>query len=180
MCRVRDGDANSYALLIERHRKPLIAFLYRIVQNEHVAEELSQEVFLRIYRYRERYEPTAKFSTWLFRIANHTAINWLRDGRYERNRESLDAATAPGAPRQFRDRKPGPEELLLASVRAQEIRGAIDQLPQNQKTAVIMHKYRELDYTEIAMLLNCSEAAVKSLLFRAYQRLRLSLARFNL
>ena len=73
MLRVREGDAESFALLLERHRGPVINFLYRMVQNQPVAEELAQEVFLRVYRSRESYQPTAKFTTWLFRIATHLA-----------------------------------------------------------------------------------------------------------
>src|SRR5437588_214740 len=80
MCRVRPGDIYAFGLLVEGNRKPLIAFLQRIVQNRFEAEELAQEIFLRVYRARASYEPAAKFTTWLFRIASHTAINRLRDG----------------------------------------------------------------------------------------------------
>jgi RNA polymerase sigma-70 factor (ECF subfamily) len=90
MLRVKDGDAASFALLLERHRIPVIHFLYRMVQNQAVAEELAQEVFLRVYRARLSYEPTAKFTTWLFRIAMHLALNCLRDGRAERGHANLD------------------------------------------------------------------------------------------
>ena len=81
MIRVREGDETSFALLLNRHRRPVIHFLYRMVQNQGVAEELGQEVFLRVYKSRGTYEPTAKFTTWLFRIATHLALNWLRDGK---------------------------------------------------------------------------------------------------
>lgn len=179
MCRVRDGDVHSYSVLIERNRRPLIHFLNRIVQSEYVAEELAQEVFLRVFRARSTYEPTAKFTTWLFRIASHMAINSLRDRRNERYRESLDCESVQAWCREFPDRKPTIEEKLLAGVRAREIRRAIDCLPTNQRAAVIMHKYKEFDYAQIAVELNCSESAVKSLLFRAYERLRSRLAHFS-
>ena len=84
MLRVRDGDQASFGLLLEKHRGPVIHFLYRMVQNQAVAEELAQEVFLRVYRSRDNYEPTAKFTTWLFRIATHLGLNWIRDGRNEK------------------------------------------------------------------------------------------------
>ncbi len=74
MLRVREGDDTSFGLLLERHRGPVVHFLYRMVQNQAVSEELAQEVFLRVYRSRETYEPTAKFTTWLFRIATHVAL----------------------------------------------------------------------------------------------------------
>src|ERR1051326_8054063 len=90
MLRVRDGDQTSFALLLERHRGPVIHFLYRMVQNQAVAEELAQEVFLRVYRSRATYEPTAKFTTWLFRIATHLALNSLRDGKHQRLEQQLD------------------------------------------------------------------------------------------
>ena len=100
MLRVRDGDTESFALLLDRHRSPVIHFVYRMVQNQPVAEELAQEVFLRVYRSRANYEPTAKFTTWLFRIASHLALNWIRDRRHERGQESLDEATPDGMARQ--------------------------------------------------------------------------------
>ncbi len=81
MLRVKGGDDASFGVLLEKHRNPVIHFLYRMVQNQAVAEELAQEVFLRVYRSRASYEPTAKFTTWLFRIATHLALNSLRDGK---------------------------------------------------------------------------------------------------
>ena len=179
MCRVRDGDWQSFALLVERHRAAVIHYLRRMVGTQYVAEELSQEVFLRVYRSRSTYEPTAKFTTWLFRIATHVGINCLRDGKHEKHRESLSDEAAEGVVRQFADCHPTAEQSLLALARAQEIRDAIARLPQNQRTAVIMHKYREMEYGQIAGRLGCSESAVKSLLFRAYERLRTLLAHFD-
>src|SRR5919206_2613029 len=90
MLRVRDGDGASFSVLLEKHRSAVIHFLYRMVQNHAVAEELAQEVFLRVYRSRGTYEPTAKFTTWLFRIATHLALNSLRDGKYDRLKDRLD------------------------------------------------------------------------------------------
>jgi len=85
MLRVRDGDPASFALLLERHRAPVVHFLYRMIPNQAVAEELAQEVFLRVYKSRASYEPTAKFTTWLFRIATHLALNQIRDNRREKS-----------------------------------------------------------------------------------------------
>lgn len=175
MLRVKEGDAASFALLLERHRAPVIHFLYRMVQNQAVAEELAQEVFLRVYRARASYEPTAKFTTWLFRIATHLALNFLRDGKNERGQESLDEEMPAGG-RQVPDRRPTVEQNLLNEVRLMEVRRAIYSLPAKQRAAVLMHKYHELEYSQIARVLNCSESAVKSLLFRAYETLRARLA----
>lgn len=176
MLRVRDGDALSFSLLLEKHRGPVIHFLYRMVQNQAVAEELAQEVFLRVYRSRATYEPTAKFTTWLFRIATHLALNWIRDGRNEKLQTSLSEEMADGSVRQVAAAEPNVEQRLLRQARMREVRQAIDALPVKQRAAVLMHKYQELEYSQIAGVLKCSESAVKSLLFRAYEALRASLA----
>jgi RNA polymerase sigma-70 factor (ECF subfamily) len=172
MLRVKEGDAASFALLLERHRSPVIHFLYRMVQNQAVAEELAQEVFLRVYRARSSYEPTAKFTTWLFRIAMHLALNSLRDGKNERGQESLDLGADETASRQVPDRRPTVEQDLVYQVRLEEVRQAVQALPAKQRAAVLMHKYQEMEYSQIAKVLSCSESAVKSLLFRAYETLR--------
>jgi RNA polymerase sigma-70 factor (ECF subfamily) len=176
MLRVRDGDAASFALLLERHRAPVIRFVYRMVQNQAVAEELAQEAFLRVYRARARYEPTARFTTWLFRIAMHLALNSLRDQRYGKYYESLDEEAEDAASRQLADRRPTIEQKLLDRARLEEVRRAVAGLPDKQRAAVLMHKYEEMEYSQIARVLECSESAVKSLLFRAYETLRARLA----
>ena len=176
MLRVRDGDQASFGLLLERHRGPVIHFLYRMVQRQAVAEELAQEVFLRVYRSRGTYEPSAKFTTWLFRIATHLGLNWIRDGRAESREESLDKETTEGATRQVADRARTVEQDMVYRVKLREVRRAIECLPSKQRAAVLMHKYEEMEYSEIANVLSCSESAVKSLLFRAYEHLRSRLA----
>ena len=176
MLRVREGDDTSFALLLERHRGPVVHFLFRMVQNPSVSEELAQEVFLRVYRSRATYEPTAKFTTWLFRIATHLALNWVRDGKKEKGHESLDEQVVDGVDRQVRDRQPTIEQEMLYEVKMTEVRRAIEALPAKQRAAVLMHKYEEMEYSQIAKVLNCSESAIKSLLFRAYETLRARLA----
>ena len=176
MLRVREGDDTSFALLLERHRGPVVHFLYRMVQNQAVSEELAQEVFLRVYRSRATYEPTAKFTTWLFRIATHLALNWIRDGKKEKGQESLNEDLLDGVERQVADRQPTIEQEMVYEVKLQEVRQAIETLPEKQRAAVMMHKYQDLEYSQIAKALRCSESAVKSLLFRAYETLRARLA----
>ncbi len=176
MLHVRDGDQASFSLLVERHRGPVIHFLYRMVQNQAVAEELAQEAFLRVYRSRGSYEPSAKFTTWLFRIASRLALNWIRDGRYEKRQASLDEENPDGTAKQVPDRSRTVEQELVYRARLGEVRHAIDALPAKQKAAVFMHKYEEMEYAQIADVLTCSESAVKSLLFRAYEALRVRLA----
>src|SRR6185503_17579661 len=112
MLRVKDGDGASFGLLLEKHRLSVVHFLFRMVQNHAVAEELAQEVFLRVFRSRSTYEPTAKFTTWLFRIATHLALNALRDGRRRRFDERLDEESSGGPVRQVTDRRPTVEQSM--------------------------------------------------------------------
>lgn len=177
MLRVKQGDDSCFAELLDRYRVPVIHFIYRMVQNQHVAEELAQDVFLRVYKARKGYEPSAKFTTWLFRIATHIALNAIRDGRGERTVESLDDEESPAF--QVTDRRATVEQVLLEDARLNEIRRAVQALPAKQRAAVLMHKYQEMDYAQIAQVLGCSESAVKSLLFRAYETLRRKLAHFG-
>ena len=176
MLRVKEGDDASFGVLLEKHRSSVVHFLYRMVQNQAVAEELAQEVFLRVYRSRSTYEPTAKFTTWLFRIATHLALNALRDGKNERSQERLDDDTGDMPARQVSDRRPTVEQSMVYQAGLDEIRRAIAALPEKQRAAVLMHKYEEIEYSQIAKVLSCSESAVKSLLFRAYETLRARLA----
>ena len=174
MLRVKDGDDESFAWLLSKHRDPVVNYLYRMVQNAAVAEELAQEVFLRVYRARHRYVATARFTTWLYRIATHMALNSLRDGRHARNAEPLDDPANARA-RELRDPEPTVEDNMVAEAQGGEIRRAILTLPEKQRAAVILHKYHDMEYKEIAQTLRCSESAVKSLLFRAYNTLRVRL-----
>jgi RNA polymerase sigma-70 factor (ECF subfamily) len=173
MLRVKDGDEESFRVLLEKHRNPVVHFVYRMVQDRAVSEELAQEVFLRVYRSRATYEPTARFTTWLFRIATHVALNSLRDGRNERRHRSLDDDREGEMPaREVADRIPSAEQRMVKEARLSEVRDAIGLLPEKQRAAVLMHKYEEMEYSQIATVLECSESAVKSLLFRAYEALR--------
>ena len=176
MLRVREGDALSFSLLLEKHRGPVDPFPVPDGPNQAIAEELAQEVFLRVYRSRATYEPTAKFTTWLFRIATHLALNSIRDGRNEKLQDSLDREVSDGPVRQVATGEPNVEQLLVREARLREVRQAIESLPGKQRAAVLMHKYDEMEYSQIAGVLNCSESAVKSLLFRAYEALRARLA----
>ena len=176
MLRVKEGDSVSFDLLLGKHRAAVVHFLYRLVQEQAVAEELAQEVFLRVYRSRASYEPTAKFTTWLYRIAMHLALNWLRDCKGERGQERLDDGSPDLPARQIPDRKPSVEQHMLREVKLEEVRRAVAALPESQRAAVLMHKYDEMSYAQIAKVLRCSESAVKSLLFRAYETLRARLA----
>jgi RNA polymerase sigma-70 factor (ECF subfamily) len=176
MLKVSEGDAPSFGLLLQRHRVSVVKHLHRLVRNHAIAEELAQEVFIRIYRSRSKYRPDAKFTTWLFRITMNIALNWRRDTRREAGFVRLDRDLQGTRKLQLPDGEPRADEVLLDSQRAEEIRAAIETLPPKQLAAVLMHKYEGMDYTEIAEVLGCSIPALKSLLFRAYETLRRRLA----
>jgi len=177
MLGVKAGDDTSFELLLQRYRTPLVNFLYRMVRDPATAEDLAQEVFLRVYRARRKYSPSAKFTTWLFRIATNVALNALRDSRHRQRDVSLDEPGDEERPAlDVPDGQPSAVERMVASGRAALIRRAILALPEKQRAAVLLHKYHELDYDEIARILECSESALKSLLFRAYETLRVELA----
>jgi RNA polymerase sigma-70 factor (ECF subfamily) len=181
MLDVKAGDEQSFGLLLQRYRTPLVNFLYRMVRSREQAEDLAQEVFIRVYRAREEYVPSAKFTTWLFRIATNLALNSLRDHRHEKLEISMDAPVTAAEDRdekpfEVADKHPTIEQELVEEDRKKMIRRAIEKLPEKQRAAVLLHKYQELDYAEIAKILSCSESALKSLLFRAYETLRVELA----
>jgi RNA polymerase sigma-70 factor (ECF subfamily) len=178
MVQVCGGDEPSFETLLERHRGMVVNHLYRLVRDRAIAEELAQDVFLRVYRFRNRYQPEAKFSTWLFRITTNVALNWRRDTRREAAHLRLDESTHATRWIQVLDHNPRADQQLLAEHRAREIRDAIEALPPKQLAAVLMHKYEGMDYVQIAEVLDCSIPALKSLLFRAYETLRRRLAHF--
>jgi RNA polymerase sigma-70 factor (ECF subfamily) len=178
MLDVKAGDEASFDLLLRRYRTPLVNFLYRMIHDSGTAEDLAQEVFLRVYRARKQYSPSAKFTTWLFRIATNLALNSIRDNRHRQMDRSLDgtADDENQAPLELPSREMGIDEHMMERDRCEFIRRAVAALPEKQRIAVLLHKYEEMDYAEIAKILDCSESALKSLLFRAYETLRIQLA----
>ena len=175
MLRVRSGDAGSFEMLLNRYRLPLVSYFVRMVRDRALAEDLAQEAFLRVYRARQGYRPDARFTTWLYRIATNLALNAIRDRRAG-DAPALDD-DEDGTPRSARlaDARPNAEEELMLWDRERLIREAVEELPEKQRAAVILHKYQEVDYHQISAILGVSESAVKSLLFRAYQNLRIRL-----
>lgn len=181
MLRVRDGEDAGYDILVEKYRRAMINFMFRMVHNQAVAEELAQEVFLRVYRSRATYRAEAKFTTWLYRIATNLGVNHARDTKYERAAQNVyldqpdpETGTTPDVA----DMTASVEEELVRDERMRAIRKHVMALPERQRMAVLMHKYQGLDYKEIGAVLKLSESATKSLLFRAYQTLREKLKDF--
>ncbi len=178
---VKAGDEVSFELLLQKYRTPVIHFLGRMVRDRAQAEDLAQEVFIRVYRARDKYKPSAKFTTWLFRIATNLALNSVRDDRHHLRNVSIDETVDLGEGNEgtridVPSAEPGALERMLAQQRANQIRRAILALPEKQRAAVLLHKYQGMGYDEIARVLECSESALKSLLFRAYETLRVELA----
>ena len=175
MLRVREGDDSGFNYLIEKYRNPIIHFMFRMVHNQAVAEELAQEVFLRVYRSRQTYRAEARFTTWLYRIATNLGVNHARDTKHERTAQNVyldqpDPET--GISPDVADSRATAEEELVRKERMRAIRTHVMALPERQRSAVLMHKYQGMDYKEIGAVLKLSESATKSLLFRAYQTLR--------
>jgi len=181
MLRVAAGDEGSFNYLVGKYHRPMIHFLFRMVHNQAVAEELAQEVFLRVYRARDSYRAEARFTTWLYRIATNLAVNHARDTRHERAAQTvyLDAPDEEtGTTPDLADDEPTVEQRLLRDERMAAIRDHVMGLPERQRMAVLMHKYQGMDYRQIGEVLKLSESATKSLLFRAYQTLREKLKDF--
>jgi len=181
MLRAKDGDVPAFEALVDRFRRPLVGFLFRMVHDQAIAEELAQEAFLRVYRSRHTYAAKAKFSTWLYRIAANLAINHARDSRQERTKvaASMDERDPDtGLTLDVADPSLTAEQAVLRHERLTAIRRHVDALPERQRVAVLMHKYQGLDYRQIAEVLALSESATKSLLFRAYETLREKLKEF--
>jgi len=175
MLRVREGDDSAFDLLVHKYHKPIVHFMFRMVHNQAVAEELAQEVFLRVYRSRQTYRAEARFTTWLYRIATNLGVNHARDTKHERAAQNVyldqpdpETGTTPDVA----DARATVEQELVRDERMKAIRQHVMALPERQRTAVLMHKYQGLDYKQIGEVLKLSESATKSLLFRAYQTLR--------
>ena len=181
MLELKAGNMAGYDFLVRKYRKPIINFMYRMTRNQSIAEELAQEVFLRVYRSRETYRAEARFSTWLYRIATNLGVNQARDTRHERMASTVyldepDAET--GTTPDVADSTPDVEAKIMREERMAAIREHVMALPDRQKMAVLMHKYEGMDYGQIGEVLKLSESATKSLLFRAYQTLREKLKGF--
>lgn len=181
MLQVKAGDDSAFDYLVQKYRRPMLNFMFRMAHNAAAAEDMAQEVFLRVYRSRQSYEASAKFTTWLYRIASNLAVNHARDTRHERaeNTVSLDEPDEnTGLTMELPDDSLTAEEAIVRRERLAAIRQRVQALPERQRMAVIMHKYQQMDYRQIAEILKLSESAIKSLLFRAYETLRVQLKEF--
>ena len=149
MIAVQRDDFNSFGLLLNRNRNTVVRHLARMVRNHAIAEELTQDVFIRVFRSRQTWAPNARFSTWLYRIMTNVALNHFRDEKRAQNNISLDVQDSSQIRREAPDHSILVEDRLIHEVTAAQIRRAIRSLPAKQRTAVILHKYHDLDYAQI-------------------------------
>ena len=175
MLRVKRGDRAAFVALVEKYKQPLHNFIHRTLRDETEAEDLAQNVFLQVYKSRYRYERTAKFSTWLFTIARNLCLNEIRR-RSRHPAESLEETHSENEDqpqRQYEDKKIFlPTDNVLHSELAKKIEEALAELPENQRTAILLCRQDELSYEEIAKVLACSLSATKSLIHRGRETLR--------
>jgi RNA polymerase sigma-70 factor, ECF subfamily len=180
MIRVRDDEAGAFEEMVEAYQHRLVTVLHHLVGNGAEAEDLAQEAFLRVYRARKKYRARSRFSTWLFTIANNLALNSLR-GKQRRAAVSLPSSdSGPLGPRPaeqlVRDHGPQPSQRIQQVELAHLVQQALDGLNERQRMAVVLNKFEDMNYAEIAEVMNLSTKAVKSLLNRARANLRVALA----
>jgi RNA polymerase sigma-70 factor (ECF subfamily) len=166
MLQFQAGEQRAFDTLFARYSGPLVGFLGRMVPDRGRAEELAQEVFVRVYNARDRYRPTARFSTWLFGIAHNLALNEL-DRAYRRRERPLEPEHAG----EIAADAPGPEQRLDAQRLARRLDTALSSLPERQRAVLTLRAEQGLSYTEIAEVLGASVPSVKSLLHRAREKL---------
>ncbi|MBI4846513.1 MAG: RNA polymerase sigma factor [Candidatus Omnitrophica bacterium] len=180
MLRFKDGEESCFEQLVERHKQRVFNLAYRFFSDYQQAEDISQQVFIKLYYAKHTYTPKAKFTTWLYAICRNTCLKILRVKTpkmlsidYSKQLEEKDVLP------QIADTKiPRPDTVILDKERQEIIKAALDSLPENQKMAVILNRYEELSYEEIAGIMGCSQKAVKSLVHRARLNLKEKLAVF--
>jgi len=178
MERIKQGDTEALRQLIEAHQHRIVGAVAKMLGDESDAEDIAQQVFLRVWKSASRYEPTAKFTTWLYKITRNLVFNELRRRRRHPT-QSMDASAEDDRPFQAPD--PGakpPDTSLLDDEMQAAIQRAIDALPEIQRMAIVLRRYDDVSYEEIAEILDLSVPAVKSVLFRARTELREKLKQY--
>jgi len=176
MVQVKQGDESAFEELVEKYQNRVLSVLYNAIGSHEEAEDLTQDVFLRVYRARHGYQPTAKFSTWIFTITNNLAMNARRKRKWRRTVtiEGRDSGPLGARPEEQLVQEPGPTASgqLQSGEVAEMVRKAVDKLDDRQKMAVLLSKFEDLGYADIANIMGTTPTAVKSLLSRARTNLR--------
>jgi RNA polymerase sigma-70 factor (ECF subfamily) len=181
MARIAEGDEYAFEILVNRHQTSVLNFIYRFIGDRTQAKDLAQEVFLRVWQAAKTYKPEAKFTTWLYRITTNLCLNELKSSR----RRKLFQFLKLGEDQEntieevLVDASPSPEDLLLSREQSRRISDVLQSLPDNQRLALILKRYDNLSYQEIAKVIGCSVSAVESLLVRAKRTLREKLKDFE-
>ena len=181
MIRIAEGDQNAFEILVNRHQTFILNLVYRFIGDRTQAKDLAQEVFLRVWQGAKGYRPDAKFTTWIYRIAANLCLNELKSARrknwfsFRHTTEDTDNTLEETLP----DKSPSAEDLLLTKERSRQISEALQSLPANQRMALVLKRYDDLPYEEIARIMDCSVSAVESLLVRAKKALQEKLKNFG-
>jgi RNA polymerase sigma-70 factor (ECF subfamily) len=177
MIEFQKGDAQSFEKLMKKYYPRVINFIYRYGLNRHAAEDLAQEIFLKIHQMGPTYQPKAKFQTLLYTIVRNSALNAIRNERkYAVSLdEEIESEEGTIVQETMDDRATSPLETMLDQEKSDRIQAIINELPENQRSAVLLKRYEGMSYEEISQSLNCSVKAVKSLLNRAKETLKLKM-----
>ena len=181
MAGIAKGDDDAFEILVNRHQTSVLNLIYRFIGDRTQARDLAQEVFLRVWQAAKSYKPEARFSTWIYRITVNLCFNELKSARRRRwfpfHRSDGDNENA--IEETFSDGSPTAEDLLLAKERSRQISDALHSLPDNQRMALVLKRYDDLSYQEIAQIIGCSVSAVESLLVRAKRNLQEKMKNFG-
>jgi len=172
MIQVAEGDGFAFELLVRRHESPVLNLIYRYVGDRTKAKDLAQEVFIRVWRAANRYEPKAKFTTWIYRITVNLCLNELKSSGKKKMHFLESYIEENRTPNEAGNVSPSGEDLLLAEERSRQISEALQALPENQRMALILRRYDNLSYQEIAKIMECSVSAIESLLVRAKKNIQ--------
>ena len=179
MARIAKGDEDAFEILVNRHQTSILNLIYRFIGDRTQAKDLAQEVFIRVWQAAKTYKPEAKFTTWLYRITANLCLNELKSSRRRKLFQFLQFGEDQENTIEevLVDASPSPEDLLLSREQSRQISDALQSLPDNQRMAIVLKKYDDLSYVEIAQIIGCSVSAVESLLVRAKRTLQIKLSK---